>query len=106
MDDASRSHLLDQVLAAATRTAVVAIDAKGCIELINPGAERLLGISAKETVGTALVQVPAEPASVRHVAVIDSPEHDPVWSGLAGELCFHHRDGSAQVLPVTVTERR
>lgn len=46
----SRAHL-DGVIRAATEVSIIATDAEGVITLFSPGAERLLGYTAKEMIG-------------------------------------------------------
>ncbi len=79
----SSSDLLDNILAAATSTAVIGTDLEGNIEFFSLGAEEISGFEAAEVVGRACLAIVVRPdpqgvAEDRLMVTIDTREPDMV----------------------------
>ena len=121
MDAASSSgELLDNILAAATSTAVIGTDLAGKIEFFNLGAELLSGWGADEVVGTACLAVVSAPGSEGELVVtVAEAEPDTVAlealiepfltgakdSTFRDDWMLQRRDGEVRTIAVTVSRR-
>ncbi|GAB3469424.1 diguanylate cyclase [Kineococcus endophyticus] len=104
----ARAHeLVSGVLAAATEHAIVAVDTSGVTTLFNEGAERMLGWTAAEVVGTdsARFFVADELRAVAAAEGLDDPRQ--LFFRVAADgartarFSFRHRDG--RTFPVSLT---
>ncbi len=104
----ARAHeLVSGVLAAATEHAIIAVDTSGVTTLFNEGAERMLGWTAAEVVGTdsARFFVADELRAVAAAEGLDDPRQ--LFFRVAADgartarFSFRHRDG--RTFPVSLT---
>ncbi|MEW1956522.1 diguanylate cyclase [Kineococcus sp. NPDC059986] len=106
---AQAHELLTGVLAAATEHAIVAVDTSGTTTVFNEGAERMLGWTAAEVVGTDSAQffVAEELRAAAAAEGLDDPRQ--LFFRVAREgartarFSFRHRDGSTFPVSLTTT---
>lgn len=102
---------LDSLLQAATETAIIGTDARGVITFFSTGAERMLGMSARDVVGRIVVDALIEPheRSARRLELAGllalapgtpatPPLEESIWT-------YVRSDGTARRAAVTVTTR-
>jgi diguanylate cyclase (GGDEF)-like protein/PAS domain S-box-containing protein len=104
----ARAHdLLSNVLDAATEHAIVAVDLEGTVNVFNEGAERMLGWSAAEVVGSDgeivsdIVQMQELAATLGVDDVRDVFGHLAELGPSTRRMTYSRKDGST--LPVSVT---
>ncbi len=122
MEAASSSgELLDNILAAATSTAVIGTDLNGRIEFFNLGAEEISGWRADEVVGSASLAVVPPADGGADALVVTFAETSPdtvalevlIEPFLAGtqdstfrdDWVLQRRDGRTRTIAVTVSRR-
>ncbi len=104
---AQAHELVSGVLAAATEHAIVAVDTDGLTTLFNEGAERMLGWTAAEVVGTdsARFFVPEELRAAAAAEGLDDPRQlffrVAEQGARTARFSFRHRDGGT--FPVSLT---
>jgi len=88
------NEVLENVLRAATRVAIIAADVNGIIQLFNSGAERMLGYSAQETIGKFSPLAFHDPTEIAQRATELSHEYDRTITGFDVLVYKAERDGS------------
>lgn len=109
-DDASRgaTRARCEALVSSLPDAVIAIDSRGAIDYLNPGAEKLFGYPAEEALGRSFAALVAEPHQEAYATHMREHARGETIGliGLTREVIGRRADGSTFAMELTLTDLR